>query len=721
MKALTKSKAQSVLNCINEHLMEVQKKNEALYAKHNRESFVLNLLRQYDERVQHRWQKIADDLNIEVKMVEAFMACAILHQNRNWNTVNVEVLYGKLFGYCQKNTFETTRVVEGILEHNLNDIVDVYTDDGLVVKVNVALDFEEEEDLDKFQFPLPMVIPPQRISHRSCGYLTLEDRPVSKGVKATRDMPVYDLIRTSRVAFEINEYFLNVDLKFKVKHPEEYQPEYPYQKDWDVAYQSWERKRFRAQVMVQTFQQEGVTHFFFCHRKDGRYRDYCIGMQANEQGTDEDKAQLQFYNKEVVTEEGLKWLKINIANQINPKINGKRADKCSFDERLKWVDDNLDRLEEIVNETCIDEQYPPAYQEQYTAEEPVKAICLVHDLRLAMEGKPIGSICHWDAVNQGLQLQSLLCSDIKMLKMTSVIGNERNDYYVTIALMMGLTEDARKFIKAPTTPRMYGGKGAARDLLGEYYEPYEEAIHHWPVWDFIDQFPEQWHEEWFDQECIRWTLPDCAVTWVPIKKEEHYEGKVYDYEWSWTKNYDDPEGESKSHPTTACSLGPSLIHSLDAFIGREMASRCMFNPLKRDFAKKYLEGKNEVKPLQVLRAKDVELQNLVATGAKFNWYSWHILDLLDNHNYDMCPKEVIEMILSELPEAPFDITRIHDSFGAHPNHAGEIMQQYRWNLYHLYDSKFLDCICEELDIELVTLPKNSMVLDEILKGKYALC
>ncbi len=718
MKAIEKK--ERIKETLRQWAEGVQKKNEERYAKHNREPFVLNALREMDPSIQAKWQKIANDLGITVKAVEAFMACAILHQNQRWNTVSIQVLYGKLFGFCKKNTIETSRVLKGILEHDCNEIVDVYNDnDPVIIKCTVQLDEVEVEALDKFQFPLPMVCPPQRISYKSCGYLTLEDKPVSHGVKATKDMPVYDLIRTSKVAFEVNPFFLDVDLKFKVKHPEEYQEDWPAgPKDWDTAYQAWERKRFRAQVMVDTFREEGVTHFYFLHRKDGRYRDYCIGMQANEQGTDEDKAQLQFSCKEKITEEGLKWLMINIANQINPKINGKRADKCSFDERLQWVKDHINELEEIVNETHIDNRYPDKWSEQYTAEEPIKAICLVHDLRLAMEGKPIGSICHWDAVNQGLQLQGLLCSDFAILKMTSVVGTARNDYYVTIANKMGLGEDYRAFIKAPTTPRMYGGKGAARKLLGEFYDAYEEALHEWQVWYFIDQFPMQWKDEWFNLEALRWTLPDGARTWVPIKKEESYEAEVYGQTWSWTKNSEDSE---TGHPTTACSLGPSLIHSLDAFIGREMASRCMFNPVKRDFAKKYLEGMNEVKPLKVLRAKDLELQHLVEVGAKFNWYSWHILDLLDNHNYDMCPKEVIEMLLNELPNQPFEITRIHDSFGAHPNHAGEVMEQYRWNLYHLYCSNFLNCICEELDIEMVVPPKSDTLKNAILKGIYALC
>lgn len=700
-------------------LIALQEQNEKLFAKHNRESFVLNALLESDGSMKWRIENIADDLKVDKKAVEAFFVAAILHQSPRWHTANIEPVFGKVFGYCHKDSVETQRVVEGILEHPQNSVVDAevyqqYGESRVTLHVNVALEDGESEALDKFQFPLPFVCPPQRISPASAGYITLKEKPVSKGLPYIAELPVYDLIRTSKVAFSINEKALDCDMVFKVKHPEDYSSEQEHPKIWDEAVKAYNLKFFRTRVMLDTFKEEGVERFYFAHRKDGRFRDYCIGLQANEQGTDQDKALLEFADKEVCTKEGFDWLLINIVNQINPKVGDKKADKCTWDKRLLWGYEHIDELETIAQEMEEDSQYPEEFRSQYKAEEPIKAQCLIADLRKAQAGEPVGSICYWDAVNQGLQLQSLLATDIKTLKLTSVLGKERNDYYVEIAKAMGLDESYRKYVKAPMTPRMYGGVMAAKTLLGDDADAFEEAIHQYPVWNLVDQFPQQFPEEWLvkDHE-IRWTLPDGAKTLVKVKVQEDFEAEVFGYSWSWSAHANDC--------TTKCSLGPDLIHSLDGFIGREMASRCMFNPAKRNFVKKFLKGEVKIQAKAGLRHKDEDLLKLIELGKKFNWYSFHILDLVDVYNIDQVPQNVLEQMLKELPEKPFPITRIHDSFGAHPNHAHEAQEQYRWNLYHLYESNFLDVVCEELGIVIVVPHKNPYISKMILDGEYALC
>ena len=700
-------------------LEALQERNEKLFAKHNRESFVLNAMYSADCAMKWRVENIATDLGVDKKVVEAFFVASILHQSPRWHTASIEPVFGKVFGYCHKDAKETQRVVEGIIDHPQNTIVDCecrnqYGQVQLTLHVNMGLEEEETETLDKFQFPLPFVCWPKNISAASAGYLTLKEKPVSKGLPLINELPIYDLVRTSRVGFQINKKALDCDMTFKVKHPEDYSQTASQPKNWDEAVRAWDLKFLRTKAMLDVFNEEGIETFYFAHRKDGRFRDYCIGLQANEQGTDQDKALLEFAHKEVCTKEGFDWLLINIVNQINPKIGDKKADKCTWDKRLMWGYQHINELEEIAQQTEEDTQYPEEFRKQYKAEEPIKAQCLIADLRKAQKGEAVGSICYWDAVNQGLQLQSLLSTDIETLRLTSVIGKERNDYYVEICKAMGLDESYRKYIKAPMTPRMYGGVGAAKELLGEDADAFEEAIHKYAVWNLVDQFPMQFHEEWLQKGAeIRWTLPDASKTLVKVKVKEDFEAEVFGYHWTWTVHSNDY--------TTKCSLGPDLIHSLDGFIGREMASRCMFSPKKKLLVEKYLKGELEVQEKSGLRFKDNQLAHLVELGASFNWYSFHILDLVDEYNINQVPKSVLEEMVKELPVKPFPITRIHDSFGAHPNHAHELQEQYRWNLYHLYESNFLEVICKELDISIVTPRKNQFISKQILEGEYALC
>ena len=144
-------------------LIALQEQNEKLYAKHNRESFVLNAIMECDSSMKWRIENIAADLGVDKKVVEAFFVACVLHQSPRWHTANIEPVFGKVFGYCQKDPAETKRVIEGIIEHPQNNVVDadVYQEYGLprvTLHVNISLDDKETEALDKFQFPLPFVL-----------------------------------------------------------------------------------------------------------------------------------------------------------------------------------------------------------------------------------------------------------------------------------------------------------------------------------------------------------------------------------------------------------------------------------------------------------------------------------------------------------------------------------------------------------------------------------
>ena len=59
---------------------------------------------------------------------------------------------------------------------------------------------------------------------------------------------------------------------------------------------------------------ENGNKFWFTWRYDKRGRSYSQGYHINPQGNSYRKAILEFHNKEVLTTEGIKWLKIDIAN-----------------------------------------------------------------------------------------------------------------------------------------------------------------------------------------------------------------------------------------------------------------------------------------------------------------------------------------------------------------------------------------------------------------------
>lgn len=82
--------------------------------------------------------------------------------------------------------------------------------------------------------------------------------------------------------------------------------------------------------------------FYYVYQFDTRYRKYTNQQFLTPQGQDYAKAMLLRYEKKALTETGIRWMKIHIAN-----VAGK--DKLLLDDRVKWFDDNEDLILKIAD------------------------------------------------------------------------------------------------------------------------------------------------------------------------------------------------------------------------------------------------------------------------------------------------------------------------------------------------------------------------------------
>lgn len=76
---------------------------------------------------------------------------------------------------------------------------------------------------------------------------------------------------------------------------------------------------------------------WFAWYADSRGRKYARASGVSPQGTDLEKGLLSFHRGEPLTEEGIPWFIINGANKYG-------IDKVSFDDRIKWVEENQGRI-----------------------------------------------------------------------------------------------------------------------------------------------------------------------------------------------------------------------------------------------------------------------------------------------------------------------------------------------------------------------------------------
>lgn len=145
------------------------------------------------------------------------------------------------------------------------------------------------------------------------------------------------------------------------------------------------------------------------------------------------------------------WLCVDIANQ-----NG--LDKKLFEERVRWVKDNVNRLMVINTE----KKERPLY---------VKAVMALHS---AMKGIPTGHMVGLDATCSGMSIMSVLVKCYLGCLATNLIDpNTRNDAYTMVTRaaceLLGNqgAEVSRGDAKQATMTALYGSQATPREIFGE--------------------------------------------------------------------------------------------------------------------------------------------------------------------------------------------------------------------------------------------------------------
>lgn len=112
----------------------------------------------------------------------------------------------------------------------------------------------------------------------------------------------------------------------------------------EEAWGDWykqEQGRGRMLVRLKLAEQLSDWQFFYhSYTLDFRGRAYTICELLSPQSSDFDRGLIMFGKPVKLTERGKYWQKVNLANLFD-------QDKVTFDDRVKWVDDNWDMIERI--------------------------------------------------------------------------------------------------------------------------------------------------------------------------------------------------------------------------------------------------------------------------------------------------------------------------------------------------------------------------------------
>lgn len=202
-----------------------------------------------------------------------------------------------LVGALRHHAPTSQAVVDLIQRGAEGDLVDYSANLDLFI-VKYILPEHVQAELDRFQYPLPMVCEPEYLRHnKMTGYLNGKGSIILRDNHHDNDVCLDHLNRMNRIKFKINmdtatmirNKWRNLD---KPKEGETHD-------DFQDRRRSFEKYDRTARDVIKILEATG-NEFNLTHRPDKRGRIYCQGYHVNYQGADWNKAVIEFFDEEYI-------------------------------------------------------------------------------------------------------------------------------------------------------------------------------------------------------------------------------------------------------------------------------------------------------------------------------------------------------------------------------------------------------------------------------------
>lgn len=412
---------------------------------------------------------------------------------------------------------------------------------------------------------------------------------------------------------------------------------------------------------------------------------------------------------------GWQYLLIDVANHYG-------LDKLTFEERIDWAERHLDDLE--------------TYEGTADARPLFLKACMA--IRRAQNLEPVGHLVAFDAVCSGIQIMSSLTGCESGARATGMVDPDRRaDAYTEVTDVMnvrlaseGLSSVSfpRNEVKYAVMTSCYGSKAVPKRMFGEdtpelsafYAGCFEVAP---GAFTLLDELLNTWQPYALSHE---WVLPDnfhAKVKVMTVVEKEGIEIDELDHT-TFTYQYRVNQGQE-----TGLSNVANVVHSIDAYVLRELLRRCNYNVesieearglIGREILIRYLEtSPNPASPA------DDELAIYLRRWERTGMASLVILPYLDPSDLSPVSTEHLQALFSILEEMmvrrPCDVITIHDSFAAHPNHVDTVRYWYKELMAELADSNLLsDLFTQLLGVRGSYHKMTPNLGDKIRKSNYAL-
>lgn len=264
--------------------MQHQKILELMYSKNQ---LLPRIRAEFLECKEFDFSKYIESTGLPVEFGIELLTQMALHKRCNLPT---------LIGCLRYLAEDAQQCADYLYQAAVSDLIN-WSPDLQMFVVIFTISYDVQEELDRFQYPLPMVIPPKELkSNTDCGYLTSRGSVILRNNHHSDDICLDHLNRMNQIALTINHDVVKM-VKNKWRNLDK-PKEGEKREDYERRRRAFEKYDRSAKDVISIIQKEG-NDFYLTHKYDKRGRTYCQGYHVNYQGAPWNKAVIEFSNQEV--------------------------------------------------------------------------------------------------------------------------------------------------------------------------------------------------------------------------------------------------------------------------------------------------------------------------------------------------------------------------------------------------------------------------------------
>lgn len=232
-----------------------------------------------------------DDHEIDQEFGFALLVQMVLHKR-----ATVPILVGILRHHFDDDCQATADALDAAARADLVDWSPVTQQ--FIIKYGITPDVQAE--IDRYQYPLPMVVPPLPLKdNHDTGYYTSRNSVILRDNHHDDDVCLESLDQINATRFRINQD-VSTTIRNRWRHLDKPKPDED-MSEYRKRVKAFEKYDRTAHDVIQHLGLAAEGEFYLTHKYDKRGRIYCQGYVVNYQGTEWNKAVIEFADQEVVS------------------------------------------------------------------------------------------------------------------------------------------------------------------------------------------------------------------------------------------------------------------------------------------------------------------------------------------------------------------------------------------------------------------------------------